>query len=106
MERHASTRRGDRVPRRRGEVRVAPMHICLVYDCLFPWTYGGAERWYRNLAERLPPRGARGDLSHAPAGDQRAAPATAARTAKRIATGRVDLLPNSVRRERVPAQSP
>jgi glycosyltransferase involved in cell wall biosynthesis len=29
------------------------MHICLVYDCLFPYTVGGAERWYRSLAERL-----------------------------------------------------
>jgi glycosyltransferase involved in cell wall biosynthesis len=29
------------------------MHICLIYDCLFPYTVGGAERWYRNLAERL-----------------------------------------------------
>jgi len=29
------------------------VRICLVYDCLFPWTIGGAERWYRNLAERL-----------------------------------------------------
>ncbi len=29
------------------------MHICLVYDCLYPHTVGGAERWYRNLAERL-----------------------------------------------------
>lgn len=29
------------------------MRICLVYDCLYPWTVGGAERWYRNLAERL-----------------------------------------------------
>ncbi|MGE4426139.1 MAG: glycosyltransferase family 4 protein [Solirubrobacteraceae bacterium] len=29
------------------------MKICLVYDCLFPWTVGGGERWYRNLAERL-----------------------------------------------------
>jgi glycosyltransferase involved in cell wall biosynthesis len=29
------------------------MRICLVYDCLFPHTVGGAERWYRNLAERL-----------------------------------------------------
>jgi glycosyltransferase involved in cell wall biosynthesis len=25
----------------------------MVYDCLFPYTVGGAERWYRNLAERL-----------------------------------------------------
>src|SRR4051812_15711957 len=30
-----------------------PMRICLVYDCLYPWTVGGAERWYRNLGERL-----------------------------------------------------
>ena len=27
------------------------MRICLVYDCLFPHTVGGAERWYRNLAQ-------------------------------------------------------
>ena len=32
---------------------VEPVRICLVYDCLFPHTVGGAERWYRNLAERL-----------------------------------------------------
>ena len=28
------------------------MHVCIVYDCLFPWTIGGAERVYRQLAER------------------------------------------------------
>jgi glycosyltransferase involved in cell wall biosynthesis len=33
------------------------MRICIVYDCLFPWTVGGAERWYRNLAERLAAHG-------------------------------------------------
>jgi glycosyltransferase involved in cell wall biosynthesis len=33
------------------------MKICVVYDCLFPWTVGGAERWYRNLAERLAAEG-------------------------------------------------
>ena len=33
------------------------MRICVVYDCLFPWTVGGAERWYRNLAERLAAEG-------------------------------------------------
>jgi glycosyltransferase involved in cell wall biosynthesis len=33
------------------------MRICIVYDCLFPWTVGGAERWYRNLAERLAQQG-------------------------------------------------
>ena len=29
------------------------MRICLVYDCMFPHTVGGAERWYRSLSERL-----------------------------------------------------
>ncbi len=29
------------------------MRVCLVYDCLFPHTVGGGERWYRNVAERL-----------------------------------------------------
>jgi glycosyltransferase involved in cell wall biosynthesis len=29
------------------------MKIAIAYDCLFPNTVGGAERWYRNLAERL-----------------------------------------------------
>ena len=29
------------------------MRVCLLYDCLYPHTVGGAERWYRNLAERL-----------------------------------------------------
>jgi glycosyltransferase involved in cell wall biosynthesis len=29
------------------------MRVCIVYDCLFPYTIGGAERWYRNVAERL-----------------------------------------------------
>jgi glycosyltransferase involved in cell wall biosynthesis len=33
------------------------MKICLVYDCLFPYTVGGAERWYRNLGERLAAEG-------------------------------------------------
>lgn len=34
-------------------LRSQGMRVCLVYDCLYPWTVGGAERWYRNLAERL-----------------------------------------------------
>ena len=33
------------------------MRVCVVYDCLFPYTVGGAERWYRNLAERLAAEG-------------------------------------------------
>jgi glycosyltransferase involved in cell wall biosynthesis len=32
---------------------MTPLRVCLVYDCLFPWTVGGAERWYRAIAERL-----------------------------------------------------
>jgi len=31
----------------------AAVHVCLLYDCLFPWTVGGAERWMRNVGERL-----------------------------------------------------
>src|SRR3954452_20038998 len=34
----------------------AEMKIAIAYDCLFPNTVGGAERWYRNLAERLDAR--------------------------------------------------
>jgi glycosyltransferase involved in cell wall biosynthesis len=33
------------------------MRICVVYDCLFPYTVGGGERWYRNLTERLAAEG-------------------------------------------------
>jgi glycosyltransferase involved in cell wall biosynthesis len=33
------------------------VRVCLVYDCLYPYTIGGAERWYRNLAEHLAARG-------------------------------------------------
>jgi len=29
------------------------VRICLAYDCLYPWTVGGAERWYRGLADEL-----------------------------------------------------
>src|ERR671917_2152576 len=63
--------------RRRACARLpARVRICIVYDCLFPYTVGGAERWYRNLAQRLAadghevtyltlrqwPRGERGDV--------------------------------------------
>lgn len=34
------------------------LRVCVVYDCLFPWTIGGAERWYRALAERFAEAGA------------------------------------------------
>ncbi len=33
------------------------MRVCVVYDCLYPHTVGGAERWYRNLAVRLAEEG-------------------------------------------------
>jgi glycosyltransferase involved in cell wall biosynthesis len=33
--------------------RIGGVRVCIVYDCLYPYTIGGAERWYRNLAERL-----------------------------------------------------
>jgi glycosyltransferase involved in cell wall biosynthesis len=33
------------------------VRVCLVYDCLYPYTIGGAERWYRNLAEQLAAQG-------------------------------------------------
>jgi glycosyltransferase involved in cell wall biosynthesis len=33
------------------------MRICLLYDCLFPHTVGGAERWYRDIARRLAAEG-------------------------------------------------
>src|SRR4051794_30344665 len=29
------------------------MRICVLYDCLFPHTIGGAERWYRDIGRRL-----------------------------------------------------
>jgi glycosyltransferase involved in cell wall biosynthesis len=35
----------------------ARLRVCIVYDCLYPYTVGGAERWYRNLAERLAAEG-------------------------------------------------
>jgi glycosyltransferase involved in cell wall biosynthesis len=35
----------------------AAVRVCLIYDCLYPYTVGGAERWYRNLGERLAAEG-------------------------------------------------
>lgn len=29
------------------------MRVCVAYDCLYPWTVGGAERWLRDLSEAL-----------------------------------------------------
>src|SRR5215218_470817 len=39
------------------QASAASMRVCLVYDCLVPYTVGGAERWYRNLGERLAAEG-------------------------------------------------
>jgi glycosyltransferase involved in cell wall biosynthesis len=47
------------------------MRICLVYDLIYPYTVGGAERWYGNLAELLVEQGHEVDyltLHHWPAG--------------------------------------
>jgi glycosyltransferase involved in cell wall biosynthesis len=33
------------------------MRVCLAFDCLYPYTVGGAERWYRALADGLVARG-------------------------------------------------
>ncbi len=33
------------------------VRVCIVYDCVYPHTVGGAERWYRNLSERLADEG-------------------------------------------------
>ncbi len=33
------------------------MRICLLYDCLYPHTIGGAERWYRDIGRRLAAEG-------------------------------------------------
>jgi glycosyltransferase involved in cell wall biosynthesis len=33
------------------------MRVCVIYDCLFPYTIGGGERWFRNLAERMAAEG-------------------------------------------------
>jgi glycosyltransferase involved in cell wall biosynthesis len=30
-----------------------PLRVALVYDCLYPFTIGGAEKWYRDLAIHL-----------------------------------------------------
>jgi glycosyltransferase involved in cell wall biosynthesis len=33
------------------------MRVCVIYDCLYPYTVGGGARGYRNLAERLAAEG-------------------------------------------------
>jgi glycosyltransferase involved in cell wall biosynthesis len=48
---------GNRATIRHPAVNSHPVRVCIVYDCLYPWTVGGAERWYRNLGERLAAEG-------------------------------------------------
>ena len=33
------------------------MRVCLVYDCLYPYTVGGAERWLGTLGRELAAQG-------------------------------------------------
>jgi glycosyltransferase involved in cell wall biosynthesis len=47
------SRAGAMVAERLQASTTTTMRICLVYDCLFPFTVGGAERWFRSLGERL-----------------------------------------------------
>jgi len=41
-----------------GTRRLEGRNICVAYDCLFPLTHGGAERWYRVLVDQLVASGA------------------------------------------------
>ena len=77
------------------------MRVCLVYDCLFPWTYGGAERWYRSLAERLAARGPRRHVPHAAAvGTRRSAADRGRSRGRRVGPRR------ALRRRREPPHRP
>jgi glycosyltransferase involved in cell wall biosynthesis len=77
------------------------MHVCLVYDCLFPYTVGGGERWYRNLAERLTREGhtvtyltlRQWDRGHAPNAGPGVDVVTAGPRMKLYAGGRRRILP-------------
>jgi glycosyltransferase involved in cell wall biosynthesis len=40
------------------EAPLSGLHIAIVYDCFFPYTVGGGERWFRLLAEGLSDAGA------------------------------------------------
>jgi glycosyltransferase involved in cell wall biosynthesis len=42
----------------KGDVSLEGRNICVIYDCLFPLTHGGAERWYRVLVDRFVAAGA------------------------------------------------
>src|ERR671934_17472 len=73
------------------------MRIAIVYDCLFPYTVGGAERWYRALADHLQA----GHQDTSPAGAGRPDP-TAERppvvvfAGRQIPEKRVALVPDAI----------
>jgi glycosyltransferase involved in cell wall biosynthesis len=78
------------------------MRVCVVYDCLFPYTVGGGERWYRNLAERLATEGHEvtyltlrqwGRLEHADAGEGVEVVTAGPRMALYTESGRRRILP-------------
>ena len=48
---------GDETATATSAGRIGRVQVCIVYDCLFPYTIGGAERWYRNVAEALAAEG-------------------------------------------------
>jgi glycosyltransferase involved in cell wall biosynthesis len=78
------------------------MRICVIYDCLFPFTVGGAERWYRNLAERLAAAGHEVTYLTLRQWDRGAAP-TLDGSVKVVAVGpRMALYTNSGRRRILP----
>ena len=41
-----------------GHAALEGRNVCVIYDCLFPLTHGGAERWYRCLVDRFIESGA------------------------------------------------
>jgi glycosyltransferase involved in cell wall biosynthesis len=79
------------------------MRICVIYDCLFPCTVGGAERWYRNLAERLAADGHEVTYLTLRQWDRGAAPPVLDRPVRVVAVGpRMALYTESGRRRILP----
>src|ERR1700677_1342940 len=78
------------------------MRICLVYDCLYPHTVGGAERWYRDLAERLADEGHEVTYLTLRQWDRGERPQIDARVRVVIAGPRMALYTNSGRRRILP----
>ncbi len=47
-----------------GPARIGRTRVCLVYDCRYPASHGGAEKWLGSLARALASRGARVTYLH------------------------------------------